>query len=71
MAGDTFSVTRDKAGKATSSIEIIFSPDDFGWYAHEYDFTNRKDRTSKRVYRNRSGLIRSLQNGKHQWETLR
>jgi hypothetical protein len=54
----------------TKHIDYVFSPDDGGWYAQEYDHA-RKDnatRVSKKIYRSREVLRIALAKGTHRWE---
>lgn len=56
--------------KAVGGIDLVESPDDNGWYAHEYDFTRADNatRTSTKIYRTKSDLIRALDGGRHRWK---
>lgn len=68
---NTHQVTRDpRTGIATSCIDLCFSPDDGGWYAHEYNFLRRDNatRTSSKIYRDRESLVAALDTGRHRWE---
>jgi hypothetical protein len=69
---DTHLIRRDPADpkSAIGCIDLCYSPDDGGWYAHEYDFT-RKDnatRTSSKIYPDRQALVKALDLGVHRWK---
>jgi hypothetical protein len=49
-------------------LDLVYSPDDDGWYAHEYDLDAMTDRVSLKVYPSRQHLERALDNGTHEWE---
>jgi hypothetical protein len=52
-------------------IDLVYSPDDGGWYAQEYDFTRTDNatRTSARIWPNREQLVGALNSGKfHRWQ---
>jgi hypothetical protein len=56
--------------KAVGCIDLVESDDDGGWYAHQYDFrrADNATRTSRKIYRTRSELVRALDTGKHLWK---
>jgi hypothetical protein len=49
-------------------IDLVYSPDDGGWYAMEFDNVRAKVRCSKRIYRRRENLVRALRSQSHSWE---
>ena len=57
-------------GVLKGCIDLVESPDDGGWYAHEYDFSRADNatRTSSKIYRDRAALVGALQSGKHRWQ---
>lgn len=52
----------------TRVVDLIFSPDDGGYYLHEYDIPGSRDRLSKKVWANRADAERSLRAGTVKWE---
>lgn len=55
--------------EAIGCIELVESPDDDGWYAHQVDF-RRKDnstRSSSKIYPTKESLVKALDSGKHRW----
>lgn len=48
--------------------DLVYSPDDNGWYAHEYDFARKATRTSLKIYPTRDDLLRALSSGRHRWQ---
>jgi hypothetical protein len=68
MNADTYKIDAAN-GVVNGCIDLCESPDDDGWYAQEYDFT-RKDnatRTSSKIYRDRTSLVKALNAGSHKW----
>lgn len=66
-----YSMRRTPDGKEVlGGIDLVYSPDDGGWYAQEYDFTRADNatRTSTRIYGDRMTLKRTLDAGKHRWK---
>ena len=49
-------------------IDLVFSPDDAGYYLHEYDYRRSRDRVSKRIWTVRADAERSLKIGTVKWE---
>lgn len=72
MDNQVYSIARDPANarKALGCIDLVDSPDDGGWYAHQYDFTRADGytRTSARIYPSCTALRRALDSGKHRWK---
>jgi hypothetical protein len=61
---------RNEDGSARGCIDLVESPDDGGWYAHEFDFL-RKDnatRSSSKIYKDREALVKALASGRHRWK---
>ncbi len=49
-------------------VDLVYSPDDGGWYAHETRFWPEKvDRVSRRVFPTKRDLVRDLDHGSHRW----
>ena len=53
-----------------SAIDLVYSPDDGGYYAQEYDFASadHKTRVSTKIYKSREALSAAISSGKHRWE---
>lgn len=49
-------------------IDLVYSSDGGGWYAHEYDYENIRDRVSQGIYPDRKSLLRALNNETLEWE---
>lgn len=50
-------------------IDLVYSPDDGGYYAQEYDFS-RKDhatRVSAKIYKTKQALSDAIRTEKHHW----
>lgn len=55
-------------GGLTGAIDLVYSPDEGGWYAQEYCFVRKTDRVSKRLWPSKDALIAALDSGKHRFE---
>jgi hypothetical protein len=67
MSSKTLQVVRD--GRCLmGATDIIYSPDDNGYYFHEADFAKGKSRTSAKVYPNEDGAMKLWRAGKVEWE---
>lgn len=67
-SNNTYAIN-NAGGILLGCVDLVYSPDDGGWYAHEYDF-KRKDnatRSSSKIYGDRDALIRALKSGRHRW----
>lgn len=52
-------------------LDLVFSPDDGGWYAHEYDFKRHRDRVSQNISETPEGLTLLIRNDAIQWDKWR
>ena len=59
-----------RAGK-NGCVDLIFSPDDGGWYAHEYDFKHHRDRVSQDILETPEGLSLLLKQASVTWDKWR
>lgn len=69
MHADTYKID-NRGGTINGCIDIVHSPDDYGWYAQEYDFkrADNATRTSKKIWRSREALVTALDSGSHLWK---
>lgn len=53
-----------------SVVDLVYSPDDGGYYAQEYDFTraDHATRVSVKIWPSRAALQAALDSGKHRFE---
>lgn len=65
----TLSVERDDNRTPTMAVELVYSPDDGGYYLSAVDFAKNKNRTSKAIYRTESAARQAWQAGKVRWES--
>lgn len=50
-------------------LDLVYSPDDHGWYAQETDLDLGKSRVSKRIYSSKERLQSAIKRGTHKWES--
>ena len=46
----TLQIQRNNLGQAIKCIDMVYSPDDGGWYFQEFNFPKRLTRTSRRIF---------------------
>lgn len=49
-------------------IDIVYSPDDGGYYLQKYKFSTKEDWVSKRIYATRSAAETALKEARVRWE---
>lgn len=52
----------------TTAIEVVYSPDDGGYYLGHTDFRNNKRRTSVKIYRTREKAVADWNAKTVEWE---
>lgn len=67
----TVQIVRNNIGQAIKAIDMVDSPDDNGWYFHEYDFVKRRDRTSKKIFPSAESARQAYSKGVVKWEPWR
>jgi hypothetical protein len=71
MERELYNANRNESGEVNQCTDMIYSPDDNGWYGQEYDFAKAKERVTKRIYPNRHTLLAALKRGDSIWEEWR
>lgn len=64
---ETLNVTRIGRTPVTA-IELVYSPDDGGYYLSQMDFQKKKSRTSVRIYPSDSAARSDWNGGTVKWE---
>lgn len=64
----TLQVTRLSNGRPGTAIDLVHSPDDDAYYLHHYDFINKRDRTSVKVYPTAEEARADWSRGTLEWE---
>jgi hypothetical protein len=64
----TLQIVRNSLGQAINCIKMVHSPDDGGWYFHEYDFVKRRARISKGIFPSTDAARRAFAQKKLKWE---
>jgi hypothetical protein len=64
----TLQVVRNSLGQAIKSIDMVHSPDDGGWYFHEFDFVKRRDRVGKGIFPSADAARRAFAQKTLKWE---
>lgn len=49
-------------------IDIVYSPDDGGYYLQKYKFSTKEDWVSKRIYATHSAAEMALKESRVRWE---
>jgi len=49
-------------------VDLVYSPDDGGYYFHEYHAIEHKSRTSKKVYVTKSEAMKEYRANNIEWE---
>lgn len=55
-------------GEATAVVDVIFSPDDGGFYVQKTDFQSKRCWVSKRIYPSAAQARHAFNGGKIKWE---
>lgn len=61
------SITRED-GTPTAAVDLVYSPDDYGYYLSQYDFQNVKNRTSVKIYPSIAAATADWKAGTVEWE---
>jgi hypothetical protein len=67
----TVHIERNRLGQAIRAIDMVDSPDDNGWYFHEYDFVKRRDRTSIKIFPSAEAARNAFAKKAVKWEAWR
>jgi hypothetical protein len=46
---------------AQGAVTFVYSPDDGGWYAEEFDFETEKSRVTRKIYSSKQACQRAVE----------
>jgi hypothetical protein len=67
--GQTVQVLRNvRTGELLGATDLVFSPDDGGYYLSQHDFKRKTSRVSKKIWFEEQTALNAFNSGKVKWE---
>jgi hypothetical protein len=66
--GQTIQIVKNKTGKPVSATDLVYSPDDGGYYLSQHDFRKKAARVSEKVWIHPHAALTDFRTGAVKWE---